>query len=165
MTRILIAGIGNIFLGDDGFGVDVAQRLRERPLPAGVEVGDFGIRGMDLAYALLEEYDALIMLDAANRGEAPGTLYLIEVPVDRPGAAAIDTHGMDPVKVLNLARELGARPIPTFVVACEPNVLASGEEGEMVIGLSETVAAAVGEAVVMVESLVDKISSVSRVSP
>src|SRR4051794_2790954 len=97
--RILIAGIGNIFLGDDGFGPEVARRLIERGLPEDIWVEDFGIRGMDLAYALLEEHDAVIFVDTASREQEPGTLYLIEVPEFGEGEVAIDTHGMDPVKV------------------------------------------------------------------
>ncbi|MBV9852790.1 MAG: hydrogenase maturation protease [Armatimonadetes bacterium] len=156
--RILIAGIGNIFLGDDGFGVEVARRLAGRALPEGVTVADFGIRGMDLAYALLDDYDALILIDAAPRGEPPGTLSLIEHSWDGGGAAAIDTHSMDPVKVLRLARELGARPTRTFVVACEPAFLGGGGGFEdVVVALSEPVRGAVAEAISMVESLLDKL--------
>ena len=108
---ILVAGIGNILLGDDGFGVEVVNRLAERSLPDGVQVVDFGIRGLDLAYALLEEYDAVIFVDATSRGQTPGTLYVIEVPCEQPGEISIDAHGMDPVKVLSLARALGAPPV------------------------------------------------------
>lgn len=160
--RILIAGIGNIFLGDDGFGVEVVRQLAARALPDGVEVVDFGIRGMDLVYALLEDYDACVFVDTAPRGGRPGTLYLIEPNMDEDGEVSIDTHGMDPVKVLGLARQLGARVIPTFVVACEPLLIINGEEDpEVVVELSEPVRAAVGEAVKMVESLVDDIRQTS----
>jgi hydrogenase maturation protease len=156
--RVLVAGIGNIFLGDDGFGVAVAQRLAERPLPDGVRVVDFGIRGMDLVYALLEEYDAVILVDTAPRGEAPGTLSLIEPRIDPVGEIALDAHGMDPVKVLTLARALGAPPTRTFLVACEPGRVVSGDSGEeMVMALSEPVQGAVEGAVAMVESLMEKI--------
>src|SRR3954467_12260006 len=89
--RILVAGIGNVFLGDDGFGVALAERLAERELPAGVEVVDYGIRGMDLAYALQDGYDAVVFLDATPRGDQPGTLYVIEPELDE-GEVAIDTH-------------------------------------------------------------------------
>jgi hydrogenase maturation protease len=162
--RILVAGIGNIFLGDDGFGVEVARRLAQRALPDGVQVVDFGIRGMDLAYALLEDYDAVILVDAAPRGEKPGTLYLIEPPMDPDGAVALDTHGMDPVKVLALARALGARPTRTWLVACEPGRLVDGGDcgdyADVLVELSAPVQAAVEEAVTMVESLVEDISGV-----
>jgi hydrogenase maturation protease len=98
--RILIAGIGNIFLADDGFGVEVVRRLAECGVPEGVEVVDFGIRGLDLAYALMDPYEALVFVDALPRGEEPGTIYLIGPEVE--GEATRDTHGMDPVKVIPL---------------------------------------------------------------
>ena len=159
--RILVAGIGNILLGDDGFGVEVARRLAEREFPDGVQVVDFGIRGMDLAYALLEDYDAVILVDAAPRGERPGTLCLIEPQMDQDGEVALDTHGMDPVKELALARALGARPTRTFLVACEPGRLVDGDDYEDVLAeLSAPVQAAVEGAVKMVESLVDEIRGV-----
>src|SRR5215212_7277717 len=110
---ILIAGIGNIFLGDDAFGVEVAQRLTQRAWPEGVRVVDFGIRGFDLAYAILDGPDLTIMVDAVPRGEAPGTLYLIEPElgdIDSAGDQALDTHGMNPVKVLQLVKRLGGDP-------------------------------------------------------
>lgn len=151
--RILVAGIGNIFLGDDAFGVEVARQLAGRALPEGVRVVDFGIRGMDLVYALLDDLDALILVDAAPRGEPPGTLALIEPRVDQDDEVSIDSHGMDPVKVLALARALGARPTRTVVVACEPAIVSSEEE-DVLVGLSDPVRAAVAEAVTLVESLV-----------
>ena len=112
--RVLVAGIGNVFLGDDGFGVALADRLGRRALPAGVEVVDFGIRGMDLAYAL-PEYDAAVLLDATPRGRAPGTLYVIEPDLGRARRVP-EAHGMDPVKVLALARALGGVPPRTLVL-------------------------------------------------
>jgi len=142
--RILVAGIGNVFLGDDGFGVALAGRLARQELPAGVEVVDFGIRGMDLALAL-GDYDAAVLLDAAPRGEAPGTLYVIEPQVD--DEVAIDAHGMDPVKVLALALAMGTTPPRTLVVGCEP---AGAEE---VATLTEPVRAALDGAVRLVESV------------
>jgi len=155
-TRILVAGIGNVFLGDDGFGVALAGRLaRAQPRP-GVDVVDFGIRGMDLAYALLDGYEAAILLDAAPRGEPPGTLYVIEPEVTDD--AAPETHGMDPVKVLALARALGGTPPRTFVVACEPLTRMSEDDAEVVVALSEPVRAALDEAVRLVESLLDDLT-------
>jgi hydrogenase maturation protease len=116
--RVLIAGIGNIFLGDDGFGVEVVGRLSGRRLPEGVEVVDFGIRGMDLAYALHEDYDLVVFVDATPRGGEPGTVYLIEPEIEEDEPVSLDTHGMDPVKVIRLARSLvvgvGLRPTPTM---------------------------------------------------
>src|SRR5215475_554518 len=103
MTRpyILIAGVGNIFLGDDAFGSEVARRLSERSLPAKVRVIDFGIRGLDLAYALLDEYEAVILIDATQRGKPPGTLYLIEPDLEEINSAEalIETHRMEPLRV------------------------------------------------------------------
>ena len=159
--RILVAGIGNILLGDDGFGVEVVRRLAERELPDAVQIVDFGIHGMDLAYALLQDYDAVILVDAAVRGERPGTLYLIEPELDQEGGVAPDAHSMDPVKVLALARALGARPTHTWMIACEPERLVdSGNYEDGLMELSEPVQAAVEEAVKMVESLVADISGI-----
>ena len=160
--RVLVAGIGNIFLGDDGFGVAVAKELSGRDLPVYVKVEDFGIRGMDLVYELLEDYETVVFVDAAPRGGEPGTVYLIEPDVD-PNAASIETHGMDPVKVLSFARVLGAKRPETFVVGCEPLVVVSGDEYEdVLVELSEPVRRAVGVAADMVESLVNEVSPEKR---
>ena len=161
--RILIAGIGNIFLGDDAFGCEVVQRLAERELPGNVEVVDFGIRGLDLAYALQDDYGTVIFVDALPQGEEPGTVSLVEPEIEE-GEVTLDTHGMDPVKVLRLARAMGTAMPRTLVVGCEPqNIpgLGSGSEthpyDEMLMGLSEPVQAAVEEAVKLVESVVGEI--------
>jgi len=154
-VRVLVAGIGNVFMADDGFGVEVARRLAEREWPAGVEVADFGIRGMDLMYALGEGYDAAVFVDAVPFGEAPGTLSLIEPDLeggDRP--ATLDAHGMDPVKVLALASQIGDVPSRILVVGCEPLVRMTGDEDELVGELSEPVRASIDGAVEMVESVV-----------
>ena len=162
--RVLVAGVGNIFLGDDGFGVEVVRRLAEREMPEGVEVKDFGIRGMDLAYALQEDYEVVIFVDAVPRGEEPGTVYLIEPEIEEDGEVSLDTHGMDPVKVIKLSRALGAEPTRTLVVGCEPRVVLSGEDyDDMSMELSEPVQAAVGEAVKLVESLVEEIGGEGKV--
>ena len=156
--HVLIAGVGNVFLGDDGFGVEVVKRLSGRELPGGVEVKDFGIRGMDLVYALQDDYDAVVFVDATPRGEEPGTVYLIEPEIEDDGQVMLDTHGMDPVKVIKFAHALGARPTRTLVVGCEPQVVISGEDyEEMLMELSEPVRAAVEEAAKLVESLVEEI--------
>jgi hydrogenase maturation protease len=163
--RALVAGVGNIFLGDDGFGVEVVRRLAEREMPEGVEVKDFGIRGMDLAYALQEDYEVVVFVDAVPRGEEPGTVYLIEPEIEEDGEVSLDTHGMDPVKVIKLSRALGAEPTRTLVVGCEPQVVLSGEDyDDMSMELSEPVHAAVGEAVQLVESLVEEIGGEGKVS-
>ena len=162
--RVLVAGVGNIFLGDDGFGVEVVRRLAERALPEGVEVKDFGIRGMDLAYALQDDYEAVVFVDAVPRGEEPGTVYLIEAEIEEDGEVSLDTHGMDPVKVIKLSRALGAEPTRTLVVGCEPGVVLSGEDYDaMSMELSEPVRAAVEEAVKLVESLVEEIGGEGKV--
>jgi hydrogenase maturation protease len=155
--RILVAGVGNIFLGDDGFGVEVVKRLAGRELPEGVEVVDFGIRGLDLAYALQKDYELVVFVDATPRGGEPGTVYLIEPEIVEDGEVSLDTHGMDPVKVIKLSRALGAKPIRTLLVGCEPQVVVSGEDyDDMLMELSESVRAAVEEAVKLVESLVEE---------
>ena len=155
--RVLIAGVGNIFLGDDGFGVEVVKRLAGREMPEGVEVKDFGIRGMDLAYALQDDYELVVLVDATPRGEEPGTVYLIEPEIEEDREVTLDTHGMDPVKVIKLSRALGARPTRILVVGCEPQVILTGEDyDDMLMELSGPVHAAVDEAVKLVESLVEE---------
>jgi hydrogenase maturation protease len=150
--RVLVAGIGNVFLGDDGWGVALAGRLATRALPRGVDVADFGIRGMDLAYAM-QDYAAVVFLDATPRGESPGTLYVIEPDLDDV-AMTIDAHGMDPVKVLALARTLGAETLPrTLVVGCEPQTRMSAEDERIVAELTEPVRASLDAAVTLVEDL------------
>ena len=157
--RILVAGVGNVFLGDDGFGVEVVRRLAGRELPEGVEVMDFGIRGMDLAYALQDDYDVVIFVDALPRGEEPGTVYLLEPEIDEDAEVTLDTHGMDPVKVIRLSRTLGAKPTRTLVVGCEPQMVVGGEDyDDMLMELSGPVLAAVEEAVKLVESLVEELN-------
>jgi len=154
--RILIAGIGNIFLGDDAFGSEVARRLSGRALPDEVRVVDFGIRGFDLTYALLDGYEVTIFVDATPRGGEPGTLYTIEPDLkemDNPDAEGmmVETHGMNPMKVLGMVKAMGGELKRILLVGCEPSPLET-EEGQM--GLSEPVAAAVEEAVGLIESLV-----------
>jgi hydrogenase maturation protease len=153
-ARVLVAGIGNVFLADDGFGVAVADRLGRGRLPAGVDVVDYGIRGMDLAYALAD-YDLAILVDVAPRGGSPGTLYVIEADLEASGAVP-EAHGMDPVKVLALARELGPLPARVLVVACEPRVVMTGEEDVIVAELSEPVRAAVEPAARLVLRLLEE---------
>jgi hydrogenase maturation protease len=151
--RVLVAGIGNVFLGDDGWGVALAGRLAARALPRGVDVADFGIRGMDLAYAMQDGYDAVVLLDATPRGRPPGTLYVIEPDLDDV-EMTIDAHGMDPVKVLALARTLGAETLPrTLVVGCEPRTHMSAEDDRILAGLTEPVRSSLDAAVELVEDL------------
>ncbi|MET7301809.1 hydrogenase maturation protease [Embleya sp. NPDC005575] len=152
VERVLVAGVGNIFLGDDGFGVETVGRLAAHPLPAGAEVVDFGVRGVHLAYQLLEGYDTLILVDATARGGEPGTVYLIEATVPgsvEPGSALLDGHRMGPDAVLALLGTLsagtgGTPPHRVLVVGCEPADL------DERVGLSPPVAAAVDEAVALI---------------
>jgi hydrogenase maturation protease len=156
MKRILVAGLGNVFLGDDGFGVEVSRRLAGRRLPDGVRVVDFGIRGLDLTYTLLDGWDAAILVDAAPRGGRPGTLYVLEPKLDSDAPAAVEPHSMDPVKVLALVRELGGTPPLLRVVGCEP-----AAAGEFEMGLSPAVEAAIDPAVALVEELVAELGVAS----
>jgi hydrogenase maturation protease len=156
---ILVAGIGNIFLGDDAFGAEVARRMAGLDLPASVRVADFGIRGFDLAYALQDGYETTILVDACPHGEAPGTLYVIEPDLkalDGPDAApaTVEAHAMNPMNVLRMAKAMNIEIKNVLLVGCEPETL-GGEEGQM--GLSAPVEAAVDEAVKLVESLVNRI--------
>ncbi|MFF4574543.1 hydrogenase maturation protease [Streptomyces sp. NPDC001410] len=152
-SPLLVAGVGNIFLGDDAFGPEVIRALDARPLPPEVRVRDFGIRGMDLAYALLDGCATAVLVDAAPRGHRPGTLTLIEAePPD--GTAVPEAHGMDPQKVLALAAHLGDELLPrVLVLACEPGVLPSGDE-DILPGISPPVREAVDRAVDALHTLV-----------
>lgn len=149
--RALVAGIGNIFLGDDGFGVEVASRLLGAPLPDGVRVLDTGIRARDLAYELLEgKYETAILVDAVARGGVPGTVYVIKpqgAPLDAVSAVAVDGHAMNPEATLAFVEALGGIATRILIVGCEP---ATVDEG---VGLSAPVAAAVDQAVGVVREL------------
>jgi hydrogenase maturation protease len=159
--KILIAGIGNIFLGDDAFGIETARALIERRLPEGVKVVDYGIRGFDLAYALLDPWVAVIFVDALGRGGTPGTLYLLEPDLanshDRPADITMNPHSMDPVHVIQLAFSMGEVSAKIYLVGCEPEDFGDELEGRM--GLSKTVQASVDGAVSMIENLVERISA------
>jgi hydrogenase maturation protease len=146
--KILVAGIGNIFFGDDAFGSEVARELMRHPFPGNVRVEDFGIRSYDLAYALMDGTDA-VLIDAVPRGQAPGTVYLIEPDLANLGAATPDGHSMNPVSVLQMVQSLGGHTGKLFLVGCEPSVLESEE-----MGLSAPVQAAVPEAIALVERVV-----------
>ncbi|GEL20905.1 hydrogenase maturation protease [Pseudonocardia asaccharolytica] len=157
--KVLVAGIGNVFLSDDGFGVEVARRLLGRGrLPAGVEIVDVGIRGVHLAYRLLDGYDGLILIDTVHRDGPPGTVYRLEHSFDAPppqtSGLALDGHAMSPDIVLGLLHDLAAAngidpPVRrVLVVGCEPAVLHEG------MGLSDPVTAAVEPAVATVDELV-----------
>jgi hydrogenase maturation protease len=154
--RILVAGIGNIFLGDDAFGCEVIRGLSRRTWPENVHVIDFGIRGFDLAYTLLADYDVNILIDTTSRGEAPGTVYTIEPELDRLESNSaqpplVSAHGMDPMKVLRMVKSMGGQLRRVLLVGCEPETFGP-EEGQM--GLSAPVEAAVTRAIMVVEALV-----------
>ena len=156
--RTLVAGVGNIFLGDDGFGVAVARRLAEAPLPDRVTVADYGTSGVHLAYDLADRYDTAILIDAAPRGQQPGTITVLEIEPEHRAlpesggtvetGRLLDGHGMQPDLVLGMLGLLGAKAGRILVVGCEP-----GSTGYR-IGLSDAVAAAVDEAVRIVLDLV-----------
>jgi hydrogenase maturation protease len=153
-SNILVAGVGNIFFGDDAFGIEVVQRLARRPLPPNVQVADFGIRGYDLAYALLEPWELVILVDALARGEPPGTLYTLEaaLPEDTAPQVAVDTHTLDPLAVLQLVGRLGGHLDRILVVGCEPASVELDHDGRL--GLSLPVEAALDEAVRTIEALI-----------
>jgi hydrogenase maturation protease len=161
--KMLVAGAGNIFLSDDAFGVEVVQRMLGTPLPDGVELIDSGIRGVHLAYKLLDGYDVLVLVDAAPRGLAPGTVSLIEVDtsqietsagaVSEGQSALVDAHGLEPGAILRMLGSLGGHVATVFVVACEP---ATVEDG---IGLSQVVQDAVPAAIELVGQLITRWSS------
>lgn len=147
-ARVLVAGVGNLFLGDDGFGPEVVRRLAAEPLPDGVEVRDYGVGGIHLAYDLLDGVDTLVLVDVEPRGDAAGTVRVVEVDTEGLEEVAPDAHRMDPVSVIGTVRLLGGTPPRMLVVGCEPADVSEG------IGLSEPVAAAVEPAVSTVRELV-----------
>jgi hydrogenase maturation protease len=162
--KILVAGIGNIFHGDDAFGVEVASLLAARTLPSEVEVVDFGIRAFDLACAL-DRYDVTVMVDAAETGGVPGTLRTIEIPGEassgqQDGGAPAGMHALNPTSVLQMAKQLGGNLGRILLVGCQPETLGSEEEGRM--GLSATVAGTLQEAADVVEALVNQLLEESR---
>ena len=163
MKRILVAGVGNLFMGDDAFGVEVVRQLALRSLPDGITVIDSGIRGLDLAYALLDGYDLAILIDTTQRGGAPGTLYVLEPDTDhwhtdRPAA---DAHGMVPEQAIRFARMLGKKLPPLRVIACEPATFDAASDGTF--RLSEAVQAAVEPAIELVRSLIAEVLHTAEV--
>jgi hydrogenase maturation protease len=156
-ARVLVAGVGNIFLGDDGFGSEVARRLAVRRLPDGVAVTDYGIGGIHLAYDLLGDLDLLVLVDALPRGVAPGTVSLVEVgDGDDVEHVGVDSHAMDPASVFASVKGLGGTLPPTVVIGCEPADVGEG------IGLSPAVQAAVEPAV---EQILELLAEHSATAP
>ena len=159
MTNILVAGIGNIFFGDDAFGVEVAQKLSGKQFPKSVTVKDFGIRGFDLAYAMMDDrYDVTILIDAIPQGGKPGSLHTIEPDLTDLDSledwSPVDTHGMTPVRVFRLIEAMGGKCKRVLIVGCEPESLGP-EEGQL--GLTPTVAASVDEAANLIEAMIKEI--------
>ena len=157
--RVMIAGVGNMFMKDDGFGGAVIKKMLDKEFPEGVEVKDFGTGGLKLAYDLMKGYDGLILLDASSRGEKPGTLYVIEpnendIDPDLEHGGPIDPHGADPATVLRFVKSIGSWPGKVLIVGCEPETVDDFE-----IGLSEPVNAAIDKAVEMVDDIIKEIYS------
>jgi hydrogenase maturation protease len=155
--QILVAGIGNAWMRDDGFGGEVAKLLGERELPAGVRVMDFGSGGLDLAYEVMRGYDALILIDVSRQGGPPGTLYVMEADRDDvdgqiEDGQLLDPHGMDPQTVLRFVKYVGGWPGRVFVVACEPEVVE-----DVGFGLSEAVQRSLARAADVVLETIDEI--------
>jgi hydrogenase maturation protease len=157
--RLLIAGVGNIFLGDDAFGCEVVRRLMQRSWPKTVKIVDYGIRGLDLAYALMDDYHTVILVDATPQGSVPGTIYVMELNLDDAGSstAFVDAHSMHPLNVLRMVRTLGGSSARILLVGCEPAEL--GNETDCTFGLSERVRAGVEEAIAVVEAFVSEFFS------
>jgi hydrogenase maturation protease len=144
--NVLVACVGNIFLGDDAFGVEVARRLMGISLPQHVQVRDFGIRSYDLAYALMDAWELVILVDAVSRGGEPGTVYIIEPDVSAmDGGAGFDAHTMNPVSVIQMVNALGGQCPRMLVVGCEPESVEPRADGQF--ELSDPLRDAVEEAV------------------
>jgi hydrogenase maturation protease len=157
--QILVAGIGNTWLRDDGFGSEVVKRLAARELPPGVTVMDFGIGGLDLAYEVMRGYDSLILIDVSRQGGEPGTLYLMEADEDEVSGgiedgAMLDPHGMDPATVLRFVKAVGGWPGKVIVIACEPE-----DVDDVGIGLTADVTEAVDRAVELVLTAIGEVQT------
>jgi hydrogenase maturation protease len=153
--RTLVAGVGNVFLSDDAFGVEVVRRLAEHPVPDGVQIRDFGIRGVHLVYDLLDGCDLFVLVDVAARGEPPGTVTVLEVELpdaDSLTSPVIDAHSLTPDDIFALLASLGGKPGRSLVVACEPADVSPG------MGLSEPVLAALPHAVRAVEDILASVA-------
>jgi len=154
LRRILVAGVGNAWLRDDGFGGEVARRLEQLDLPDDVAVMDAGTGGLDLAYEVMRGYDALVIVDVSRQGGEPGTLYVIEPEEDEveggiEDGEAINPHGMDPATVLRFVRAVGGWSGKVVIVACEP-----GEVEDLGLGLSPALEAAVDQAIALIDETI-----------
>ena len=159
LRKILIAGVGNAWLRDDGFGGEVARRLEQLSLPENVVVMDAGTGGLDLAYEVMRGYDALVILDVSRQGGEPGTLYVMEPEEESVNGGiedgqVINPHGMDPQTVLRFVKSIGAWPGRVMVIACEP-----ADVEEVGWGLTEQVKEAVDRAVTLVVETVEELRS------
>ncbi len=155
--KVMIAGVGNMFMKDDGFGGAVIKKMARKNFPDGVELKDFGTGGLKLAYDLMNGYDGLILLDASRRGETPGTLYVIEpdekeFSADLEQGGPVDPHGADPVMILRFVKAIGSWPGRVLIVACEPETVDDFE-----IGLSEKVTDSLDKAVELVDEIINEI--------
>ena len=167
--RILVAGVGNIFLSDDAFGCEVVRRLAGEQLPEGVTVADFGIKGVHLAYEMLEGYDTVILVDAAPCGGKPGDLYLIEPRLEEVSesplvqaatdgeSALVDAHGLEPDAIFGMLKALGGNVARALVVGCEPEDVSDG------IGLTETVEGAVDPAVRRLVEIINRLHTTQEI--
>lgn len=160
--RVIVAGVGNMFMKDDGFGSAVIKKLLGKSYPEGVEIKDFGTGGLKLAYDLMKGYDGLVLLDASQRGEKPGTLYLIEPEEkefsrDLEEGGPIDPHGSDPVSVLRFVKAIGSWPGKVLIIACEP-----GNVEDFEIGLTDEVQASVEKAVGLVDEVINDIYKIKK---
>ena len=165
VRKILVAGIGNAWMGDDGFGSEVVKRLGDTELPRGVAVMDFGTGGLNLAYEVMRGYDALMILDISAQGGAPGTLYVIEADEDSVDGTiqdgdTLNPHGMDPKTMLRFVKSIGAWPGKVVVIACEPQVVE-----EIGFKLSESVAGAIEPAVELVLSTIAELQTDAAYQP
>lgn len=160
--RVMVAGVGNMFMSDDGFGGEVVKKMRQKNQPEGVEIRDFGTGGLKLAYDLMRGYDALILIDSSSRDEEPGTLYVIEPKeedfnTDLEESGPINPHDMDPVTVLRFVKSVGAWPARIVIIGCEPENVEDFE-----VGLSDPVLAAVDKAAELVQETIQEIYNQSE---
>jgi hydrogenase maturation protease len=156
--KILVACIGNIFHGDDVFGVELARQIGNREIAPNVTTKDFGIRSFDLAYALMDPYDFVILVDACSRGGEPGSIYVIEPDPIEGTVPGVEAHSMNPMSVLRMVRSMQGTVPPMLIVGCEPQDLGSMEEGRL--GLTAVVEAAIPEAIQLIEEMIEKVNRV-----
>ena len=160
--KILVAGIGNIFLGDDAFGVEVVRRMGAQRVSDSVRVVDFGIRSYDLAYSLMEDWDHVILVDAISRGGQPGTVYVIEPDLENLGEPDLDAHSMNPESVLRMVQALGGKMKHILVLGCEPATVDASDDGQF--ALSRPVESAVDRAIQIIREIIARVSGGAAVA-